>query len=189
MPYDAEYWNEYARSNESRYNANFAGFLRDLVSSLRCSSVLEAGCGTGIDLRLLGEGVAVHGADPQRGGHRRRPGEDAPGPTSACAMSRTCPYEDASMDMVFTHRLLNYVDDATLEAAMSEMYRVAGRYIMSCETYRPDEALIDGPYRYRDMPRRWAAYDTMPVSNVDMHPEIDTCRFLLLKVPRDRRTA
>lgn len=185
MPYDAEYWNEYARSNESRYNANFAGFLRDLVSSLRCTSVLEAGCGTGIDLRLLGEGIAVHGADLNveaiGAARERMPRADF----RLCDVT-DLPYEDASMDMVFTHRLLNYVDDATLEAAMSEMYRVAGRYIMSCETYRPDEALIDDPYRYRDMPRRWAAYDTTAVSNVDMHPEIDTCRFLLLKVPQRR---
>ena len=187
MPYDAEYWNGYARSNESRYNANFAGFLRDLVSSLRCSSVLEAGCGTGIDLRLLGEGVAVHGAD-LNGEAIGAAREQMPRADFRLCDVTDLPYEDASMDMVFTHRLLNYVDDDTLEAVMSEMYRVAGRYIMSCETYRPDEAFIDGPYRYRDMPRRWAAYDTIPVSNVDMHPEIDTCRFLLLKVLRDRQT-
>ena len=188
MPYDAEYWDEYARTNESRYNANFAGFLRDLVSSLRCSSILEAGCGTGIDLRLLGEGVSVHGADLNDAALQAARKQTPRGDFRLCDVT-SLPYGDSSMDMVFTHRLLNYLDDATLKEAMSEMYRVAGRYIMSCETYHPGEAFIEGPYRYRDMPRRWAAYDTIPVSNVDMHPDIDICRFLLLKVPRDRGTS
>lgn len=185
MPYDVEYWNEYARANEARYNANFAGFLRDLVMSLRCASVLEAGCGTGIDLRLLGDTMEVHGADLNEEALRIA-SERMPHANFRRCDVTDLPYADASMDMVFTHGLLNYLDDATLEAAMSEMYRVAGRYVMSCEAYRPDEATIDGPYRYRDMPRRWAAYDAIPVSNVDMHPDIDTCRFLLLKMPPDR---
>ena len=183
MPYDAEYWNEYARTNETRYNANFAAFLRDLASSLRCSSVLEAGCGTGIDLRLLGDGISVHGADLNETALRMARECMPQGDFRLCDVT-SLPYDDSSIDMVFTHRLLNYLDDTTLETAMSEMYRVAGRYIMSCETYNPDEAFIEGPYRYRDMPRRWAAYDTIPVSNVDMHPDIDRCRFLLLKLPR-----
>lgn len=187
MPYDAEYWNEYARTNETRYNANFAGFLRDLVSSLRCSSVLEAGCGTGIDLRLLGEGITVHGADLNDTALRMARERIPRGDFRRCDVT-SLPYDNSSIDMVFTHRLLNYLDDTALEAAMSEMYRVAGRYVMSCETYHPGEAFIEGPYRYRDMPRRWAVYDVVPVSNVDMHPDIDKCRFLLLRMPRDRGT-
>lgn len=186
MPYDTAYWNEYVQNNEARYNAGFATFLRDLVRSLRCSSVLEAGCGTGIDLRLL-EGVAVHGADINEEAIRIAR-EKTPGGDFCLCDVTDMPYEDASMDMVFTHRLLNYVDDATLEVMMSEIYRVAGRYIISCEQYDPDESFIDDVFRYRDMPRRWAAYDATPISNVDMHPDIDECRFLLLKLPRDRRS-
>ena len=188
MSYDTQYWNEYARTNESRYNANFAGFVRDLVSSLHCTNILEAGCGTGIDLRLVGEDVSVYGIDLNDMALRMARERMPRGDFRLCDIT-SMPYGDSAMDMVFTHRLLNYLDDATLEAAMSEIYRVAGRYIMSCETYHPGEALIDGPYRYRDMPRRWAAYDAIPISNVDMHPEIDRCRFLLLKLPGDRPAA
>lgn len=183
MPYDTTYWNEYARTNEARYNANFAEFLRGLIISLRCSSVLEVGCGTGIDLRLL-EGK-IHGVD-LNGKALHIASEHMPMGNFRLCDATALPYADASMDMVFTHRLLNYLDDATLETVMSEIYRVAGLYIMSCEQYQPDEAVIDGPYRYRDMPRRWAAYDATTISNVDMHPDIDTCRFLLLKLPPSR---
>ena len=186
MPYDTQYWDEYVRTNEERYNAGYAAFLRDLVTSLRCSSVLEAGCGTGIDLRLLREDVMIHGADLNETAIKTAAEQISRGDFRRCDVTQM-PYEDASMDMVFTHGLLNYLDDDTLEAAMSEIYRVAGRYIMSCETYRRDEAVISGPYRYRDMPRRWSAYDVIPISNVDMHPDIDVCRFLLLKIPPNRR--
>ena len=61
VEYNREFWDRYADENESRYNEEFAKFVRDLASSLRCSSVLEIGCGTGIDLRLFPETFDVYG--------------------------------------------------------------------------------------------------------------------------------
>jgi SAM-dependent methyltransferase len=63
MDYDKEYWDNYAKENESRYNEEFAKFIRDLTTSLRCTSVLEIGCGTGVDLRLFPDTFEVHGVD------------------------------------------------------------------------------------------------------------------------------
>jgi ubiquinone/menaquinone biosynthesis C-methylase UbiE len=63
MSYDKEFWDNYAKENESRYNEEFAKFIRDLAISLRCKSVLEIGCGTGIDLRLFPDTLEVHGID------------------------------------------------------------------------------------------------------------------------------
>ena len=63
MSYDKEFWDNYAKENESRYNEEFAKFIRDLAVSLRCKSVLEIGCGTGVDLRLFPEALDVHGVD------------------------------------------------------------------------------------------------------------------------------
>ena len=60
MEYDKEFWDKYADANESRYNKEFAGFVRNLATSLKCSSVLEIGCGTGIDLRLFTADTRVH---------------------------------------------------------------------------------------------------------------------------------
>ncbi|PIW33073.1 MAG: class I SAM-dependent methyltransferase, partial [Nitrosopumilales archaeon CG15_BIG_FIL_POST_REV_8_21_14_020_37_12] len=47
MSYDKEFWNAYTHENEARYNEEFAKFVRDLASSLGCTSILEIGCGTG----------------------------------------------------------------------------------------------------------------------------------------------
>lgn len=187
MGYDRTYWDIYARSNESRYNGEFAAFVRDLVASLRCRSVLEAGCGTGIDLRLLEDGITTYGADLNaRAVEAAREGIPR-GEFRRCDVANL-PWEDSSVDFVFTHQLLNYLDDAALEGCMSEIYRVARRYVMSCEVHGPDGEVIAGPYRYRDIPRRWAAYDARIISNVDMHLDIepDGVRFVLLKMPSDR---
>ena len=35
MTYDEEFWDNYARENEARYNEEFAKFIRDLSVSLR----------------------------------------------------------------------------------------------------------------------------------------------------------
>ena len=63
MSYDKDFWDKYANENESRFNAEFAKFVKDLAVSLRCTSVLEIGCGTGIDLRLFPETMDIHGVD------------------------------------------------------------------------------------------------------------------------------
>jgi len=63
MSYNKEFWDKYADGNEARYNEEFAKFARDLATSLRCTSVLEIGCGTGIDLRLFPDTFQIHGID------------------------------------------------------------------------------------------------------------------------------
>ena len=55
MNYDTEFWKNYALENESRINEEFTKFITDLAMSLRCTSVLEIGCGTGIDLQKFQE--------------------------------------------------------------------------------------------------------------------------------------
>ena len=64
MTYDVDFWNRYTENSESKYNEEFAKFIRDLAVSLRSSSVLEVGCNTGNDLQLFPENFEVHGIDP-----------------------------------------------------------------------------------------------------------------------------
>ena len=63
MKYDKDFWNKYADENESRNNEGFTKFLTDLASSLHCTSILEIGCGTGIDLRKFDDSFEIHGVD------------------------------------------------------------------------------------------------------------------------------
>ena len=93
------------------------------------------------------------------------------------------PFEDSSIDFVFTHGLLNYLDEDTLEKGISEMYRVAGKYVMNCEKFSNIEEKIDENQTSRNMVKRWMNYKVRIVSDVDMHEDIEPekKRFVLLK--------
>ncbi|MEJ2261639.1 MAG: class I SAM-dependent methyltransferase, partial [Nitrosopumilaceae archaeon] len=131
MRYDKEYWDNYAKENESRYNEEFAKFIRDLTISLRCTSVLEVGCGTGVDLRLFPDTIEVHGVDLNDlaldYAKKRNPKIDFKKGTIT-----DLPFLDSSIDIIFTHKFLNCVSNEELEKAIPEMFRVARRYIVNC---------------------------------------------------------
>ena len=78
---------------------------------------------------------------------------------------------------------MNYLDDSMLEKGISEMYRVAGKYIMNCETFNNIEKVIDENQKSRNMVNRWMNYKVRIVSDVDMHEDIEPekRRFVLLK--------
>ncbi|PIN97405.1 MAG: class I SAM-dependent methyltransferase [Nitrosopumilus sp. CG10_big_fil_rev_8_21_14_0_10_33_7] len=182
MNYDEEFWDKYANENESKFNEEFAKFVRDLVVSLRCTSVLEIGCGTGIDLRLFPETFDVHGIDLNDTALDIAK-EKLPKFDFRKHSITELPFEDSSIDFVFTHQLLNYLEDDVLEKGISEMYRVSGKYIMNCERYDESEVQINRDSKYRNMQKRWLDYKVKIISNVDMHEEIepDKSRFTLLR--------
>jgi ubiquinone/menaquinone biosynthesis C-methylase UbiE len=182
MNYDKAFWNKYANENESKFNEEFAKFVKDLAISLRCTSVLEIGCGTGIDLRLFPETIDVHGADLNDIALDIAKNNNHKGNFNKSSIT-DLPFKDSSIDFVFTHQLLNYLEDDLLEKGVSEMYRVAKRYIMNCEKYDESEKQIDDNSKFRNMQKRWINYKVKIISNVDMHEEIepDKSRFTLLR--------
>ena len=182
MSYDKEFWDNYAQENESRYNEEFAKFIRDLAVSLRSTNVLEIGCGTGIDLRLFPNTFDVHGVDLN---------------DLALDMAKTknpkidfkkesitnLPFEDSSIDFIFTHKFLNCLNDEDLDKGVSEMYRVARKYIVNCETYTKSETKTEDIFQGRNMLDRWSNYEVKIISDVDMHEDIEPekIRFTLVK--------
>jgi len=182
MNYNKEFWDKYADENEARYNEEFAKFARDLATSLRCTSVLEIGCGTGIDLRLFPEIFQIHGIDLNDSALDIAKGK-IPFANFKKGTITDLPFENSSIDFVFTHQLLNYLDDDTLEKGVAEMYRVAGKYIMNCEKFEETEKQIDENQKFRNMYKRWINYKVKIVSNVDMHEDIepDKAKFTLLR--------
>ncbi|MGH1566059.1 MAG: class I SAM-dependent methyltransferase [Nitrosopumilus sp.] len=182
MSYNKEFWDKYTEGNETRYNEEFSKFTRDLATSLRCTSILEIGCGTGIDLRLFPDTFQIYGIDLNDNALDIAK-EKLPIGNFRKGTITDLPYEDSSIDFVFTHQLLNYLDEEALEKGVAEMHRVAGRYIMNCEKFEETEKQIDENHKYRNMYKRWMNYKVRIVSNVDMHEEIDPdkSRFTLLR--------
>ena len=182
MEYDKEFWDKYADENESRNNDEFTKFLTDLARSLHCSSVLEIGCGTGIDLRKFDDSFEIHGVDLNEHALELAK-KNIPNGKFYKEDIVKLPFEDSSIDFVFTHKLLNYLDDDTLDKGVSEMFRVAKRYIVNCELFGESEEEIDDEMKFRNMLKRWLNYKVKVVSNVNMHEEIEPeqVRFTLLR--------
>ena len=182
MNYNKKFWDEYTNKNELKYNEEFAKFTRDLATSLRCTSVLEVGCGTGIDLRLFPETFQIQGVDLNENALNIAK-EKLPTGNFKNGDITNLPFEDSSIDFVFTHQLLNYLDDDVLEKGISEIYRVTRKYIMNCEKFEENEKQIDENQKFRNMSKRWINYNVKFVSDVDMHEDIepDKSRFTLLK--------
>ena len=182
MSYDKEFWDKYASENEGKYNEEFSKFVKDLAISLRCNSVLEIGCGTGIDLRLFPESVEIHGLDLNDMALDIAK-QHLPSAEFKKGTITNLPFDDSSIDFVFTHQLLNYLDDKTLDKGISEMHRVARKYIMNCEKFEESEEQFADNQKFRNMKKWWMNYKVKIVSNVDMHEEIDPdkTRFTLIK--------
>lgn len=182
MNYNKEFWDKYTKENESRYNEEFSKYTRDLATSLRCTSILEIGCGTGIDLRLFPETFEVHGIDLNENALKIAREKFPLGDFKKGDIT-SLPFDDASIDFVFTHQLLNYLDDETLDKGVSEMFRVAKKFIMNCEKFNETETQIDENHKFRNMLNRWKDYELKIVSDIDMHEDIepDKARFTLLK--------
>ncbi len=182
MGYDEEFWNRYCDDNESRYNEEFAKFTRDLAASLHCTSILEIGCGTGIDLRLFSDTFEIHGVD-LNGQALQVAREKLPIAKFEKGTIAKLPFDDSSIDFIFTHHLLNYLDDEIVGQGIAEMYRVSKKYIMNCEKFEETERRIDKYHKFRNMQKRWLDYHVKVISNVDMHEDIEPAksRFTLLK--------
>ena len=182
MKYDKDFWNKYADENESRNNEGFTKFLTDLASSLHCTSILEIGCGTGIDLRRFDDSFEIHGVDLNHHALELAK-KNIPNGKFYKENITKLPFEDSSVDFVFTHKLLNYLDDDILDNGVSEMFRVAKKYIVNCELFGESEEMINDEMKFRNMQKRWLNYKVKIVSNVNMHEEIEPeqVRFTLLR--------
>tara|TARA_B100001123_G_scaffold70145_1_gene78491 strand:+ start:31 stop:588 length:558 start_codon:yes stop_codon:yes gene_type:complete len=182
MEYDKEFWDKYADENESRNHEEFTKFLTELARSLHCKSILEIGCGTGIDLRKFDDSFEIHGVDLNDHALKLAKKNIPNGKFYKENITRLS-FEDASVDFVFTHKLLNYLDDETLDKGVSEMFRVSKKYIVNCELFGESEEMINDEMKLRNMLKRWLNYKVKIVSNVNMHEEIESeqVRFTLLR--------
>lgn len=185
MAYDADFWNRFTEESESRYNEEFAKFIRDLAFSLKANSILEIGCNTGNDLRLFPENFEVYGIDLNENALEKAR-KKLPSFKFKNNSITELPFDDSSIDFVFTHFVLNYVPEQYVSQALDEMFRVSKKYIVNCELYNENESTIKDEKTnswYRNMLKRWSNFRVKIISNVDMHKEIDPrkSRFVLVR--------
>lgn len=181
---DSQYWDDYAKNHQNNYNAEMAKFIRDLAISLRAQSILEVGCSAGNDLRLFPEGLEVSGIDVSETAVTLAK-ENLPKFNFRISGISTMPFEDNTIDFVFTRNLFNHLDSDQIKNGINEMFRVSKKYIFNIELFsESEEKTNDNPTTHgRNMKKHWMDYKVKIISNVDMHEEIDPkkSRFTLLR--------
>jgi ubiquinone/menaquinone biosynthesis C-methylase UbiE len=173
MNYDFEFWKKY--SENEMYNEEFAKFIRDLAISLKANSVLEIGCNIGNDLRLLPETMKVYGVDLNEWALEKAK-NSLPAFEFKKGSITSIPYEDSSIDFVFTHNVLNYVPESDMTKSTCELFRVSRKYILNCELFSEGEETIKGILTgcwYRNMYKRWLDFKVKIISDVQMHEDIE----------------
>ena len=96
------------------------------------------------------------------------------------------PFDDSSIDFVFTHTVLNYISEQDMSEAINELFRVSKKYILNCELFDENESPItdsDIDSWHRNMFKRWSNFKVKIISDVYMHEDIDPkkSRFVLVR--------
>ncbi len=187
MEYDTDFWNKYTDENESNYNQEYAKFIHNLAISLKSNSVLEVGCNSGNDLKVFPENFEVHGIDLNEHAldiARKK----LPSFKFKNGSISNIPFEDSSIDFVFTHYLLNYIPEQEMEKAIKELFRVSRKYILTCELFDENESALEANTTgwKRNVYQRWLNYQVKIISHVDMHEDIEPNkpRFTLVRKTR-----
>lgn len=184
MNYDKEFWDKYSKENDSKHNEEFSKFIRDLTLSLRAKNVLEVGCNTGNDLQAFPENFDVIGIDLNEYALEKAR-EKYPTFNFENGSITKIPLPDSSVELVFTHKVLNYLDEENLKLALAELFRVSSKYIVTCE-------LLEGTskenknrnfFYNHNIFQKWMDYKVKIISNVEMHEDIDPekSRFVLVR--------
>lgn len=179
-----EFWSQYASEAASHYNEELAKFIRDLAVSLKAQNVLEVGCSTGNDLKLFPKNFDVNGTDRNEIAIKKAQ-ENLPDFKFKVGSILELPYEDSSMDFVFTRNVLNYIQNSYMKKSFGELFRVSRKYILNIELFSEDECQIgEEPIMWsRNTYKDWSDFKVKIISNVDMHEEIDPkkSRFTLVR--------
>lgn len=114
-------------------------------------SVLEVGCNEGINLRALQNltKAELHAVEPNETARRRIvDGGVLPAERIHDAAAQDLPFADASIELVFTTGVLIHIHPDHMGAAVDEMHRVSGRWLLCAEYFSPRLESIE--YRGRE---------------------------------------
>ncbi|MGD0623538.1 MAG: pseudaminic acid biosynthesis-associated methylase [Thermodesulfobacteriota bacterium] len=146
--WQGEFGNAYTDRNQIDWQIRLPAFQK-MVQELTIHRVLEVGCNRGHNLlalaEILGDGSEVVGIEPNR---------------YALAIARSAsvqvgvlyghafdlPFKNDYFDLVFSAGVLIHIPPAHLPEALTEIYRVSKRYLLSIEYFAEEETVI----YYRD---------------------------------------
>lgn len=122
--------------------------ILDHIGSAPLASILECGANLGLNLRALRRlvGAELFAIEPnERAGKIAVDDGVLPAANMRNATLESLPFEDDSIDLVFTSGVLIHVPPEQLDRAYQEMHRVARRFVLSLEYFSKSPETI----RYR----------------------------------------
>lgn len=141
-----DFGDEYTERNDFDWKSRVHPF-DEMLSSLDVKSILEVGCNRGQNLRairkVLGGGEKLVGIDPNTHALKLAQNSD----TEAELLEGNVydmPFEAGRFDLCFTSGVLIHVPPSKIGTAISEIYRVSGKYILSVEYYSEEEEEVEG---------------------------------------------
>jgi pseudaminic acid biosynthesis-associated methylase len=141
-----EFGNEYVDRNIGAYERR-GEFWLPFMEELAPQSVLEIGCNVGGNLQWIAQRVAaerVVGVDVNAKALKMLEAR-VPGVRAVNSPARDIPFADRSVDFVFTMGVLIHQPEETLTRVMTEMVRVARKWVFCAEYY--DTETVEVPYR------------------------------------------
>jgi spore coat polysaccharide biosynthesis protein SpsF len=104
------------------------------------SSILEVGANIGVNLRALSRltDARLFAVEPNAKARKRLIDDDVlPKDQIFNATAASLPFDDSSIDLVFTSGVLIHVPPEGIDTAYAEIHRVSARYILSLEYFSP----------------------------------------------------
>lgn len=141
--------NSINRDDTERLFRNWGTIMSRAISP-RPQSALEVGCNIGRNLVVLKHMVTeLHGVEPNaQACEAARANPDLAGVNIVSGDGFALPFEDSSIDLVFTSGVLIHVAPDGLDRVMAEIHRVAKRYILAIEYF--SHTPVSVPYRGLD---------------------------------------
>ncbi|NCG18639.1 MAG: methyltransferase domain-containing protein [Rhodobacterales bacterium] len=163
--WQSDFGDAYTQRNKIDPAARTPAFSK-IIADLSIQSALEVGCNRGHNLRALElAGIPKLSAVEPNTSARKIAQALVPSANIAEGAAQHLPFDTNSHDLVFTVGVLIHIAPADLPAAMQEMARVSGRYLLSIEWFADQPTVV--PYRGHqqalwktDFDRAWR--DTCP---------------------------
>ncbi|PJE81442.1 methyltransferase type 11 [Candidatus Pacearchaeota archaeon CG10_big_fil_rev_8_21_14_0_10_32_42] len=132
--------------NSEKINESEKVFKR-ILGGLQLNSILEVGSNVGINLsgirRAFGKNMDLYAVEPFEEAYRQLLSNQEINLKEALNCSAfEIPFEDNSIDLVFTNGVLIHINPNKLKDAMSEIVRVSKKYVLCSEYFSQNEEEI-----------------------------------------------
>ena len=149
-----EFGRDYVSRNQATTNAieqrknAFKSIFDHITDTEAPASILEAGSNIGINIHALAEitNATLHAVEPNREALDTLISSNViPAKRAVQGSLQFLPFDNSSIELVFTSGVLIHIPDEALDQAISEILRVSSRYILTLEYFSPEPMSI--PYR------------------------------------------